>query len=163
MWIYLKKNWVLFILMMSGYRGSPCSATAPYLLLCVHRRRVNQNPSLVCTPFARRQLTRPPKWLLSSTEEHLQPRSRKTITWAVKPHVDRTMLMSMNCQHQYPFRLSTKKISRDIFDFTELLSVSRKSIELEQYFICCRRLLIVRSKYLFSSTKKQIHGQRKTF
>jgi len=48
-------------------------------------------------------------------------------------------MVSLNCGHHYPFRLSTKKITRDMFAFTELLSVSRKSTELEQYFICCRR------------------------
>jgi hypothetical protein len=125
-------------------------------------RRVKQNPFLVCTPLTRRQMTRPPKWLLSATEEHLQPRNRKTITRAVKAHVDRTMLVSLNCENHYPVRLPTKKISRDIFAFTELFSVSRKSTELEQYFICCRRLLIVLSKYLFSSPE-QTHGPRKTF
>jgi len=80
-------------------------------------RRVKQNPFLACSPFTRRQLTRPPKWLLSATEEHLQPRNRKTITWAVKPHVARTMPVSLNCEHRYPVRISTKKISRGHIPF----------------------------------------------
>jgi len=103
-------------------------------------RRVKQNPFLVCTPLTRGQMTRPPKWLLSATEEHFQPRNRKTITWAVKPHVDRTMLVSLNCERHYRVRLSTKKMSRDILAFSELVSVSRKFTGLAQYFIYCRPL-----------------------
>jgi hypothetical protein len=33
MWMYLKNNWVLFILIMSGSRGSPC--TFPWVTLCI--------------------------------------------------------------------------------------------------------------------------------
>ena len=77
-------------------------------------------------------------------------------------HVDGTMLVSLNREHRYPARISTRKIYRDAFPFTELLSVSRKSSVLEQCIICCRRLLTVRSKY-FSSSPDQIHLPCKTF
>ena len=43
MWIYLKNNWVLFILKMSGSRGSPCTNALRYKKLEIKIQGVCEN------------------------------------------------------------------------------------------------------------------------